>query len=80
MVTFQDWDKPENIPDPDAKKPDDWDEEMDGEWEPPMVTNPDYKVAIAQLSQQIYPYTSLSAISSFQISLRSNFDESCQIN
>lgn len=41
---LQDWDKPENIPDPDAKKPDDWDEEMDGEWEPPMVTNPDYKV------------------------------------
>lgn len=41
---LQDWDKPENIPDPDAKKPDDWDDEMDGEWEPPMVTNPDYKV------------------------------------
>lgn len=41
---FKDWDKPENIPDPDAKKPDDWDDEMDGEWEPPMVTNPDYKV------------------------------------
>lgn len=40
----QDWDKPENIPDPDAKKPDDWDEDMDGEWEPPMVTNPEYKV------------------------------------
>lgn len=47
-MMFQDWDKPENIPDPDAKKPDDWDEEMDGEWEPPMVTNPDYKVGIAQ--------------------------------
>lgn len=41
---LQDWDKPETIPDPDAKKPDDWDEEMDGEWEPPMVTNPEYKV------------------------------------
>lgn len=40
----QDWDKPENIPDPDAKKPDDWDEEMDGEWEPPMIPNPEYKV------------------------------------
>uniref|UniRef100_A0A3B4WP34 Calreticulin n=1 Tax=Seriola lalandi dorsalis TaxID=1841481 RepID=A0A3B4WP34_SERLL len=40
----EDWEKPENIPDPDAKKPDDWDDEMDGEWEPPMVTNPDYKV------------------------------------
>lgn len=40
----QDWDKPENIPDPDAKKPDDWDEDMDGEWEPPMIPNPEYKV------------------------------------
>lgn len=43
-AVFQDWDKPETIPDPDAKKPDDWDEDMDGEWEPPMITNPDYKV------------------------------------
>ena len=43
---FQDWDVAENIPDPDAKKPDDWDDEMDGEWEPPMVTNPDYKVSL----------------------------------
>lgn len=59
MVTFQDWDKPENIPDPDAKKPDDWDEEMDGEWEPPMVTNPDYKVSITQFSQQIMSYVFL---------------------
>eukprot|EP00061_Rhincodon_typus_P015843 g43750.t1 len=40
---YTDWDKPENIPDPDAKKPEDWDEEMDGEWEPPMIPNPDYK-------------------------------------
>jgi len=23
--------------------PEDWDEEMDGEWEPPMVDNPEYK-------------------------------------
>lgn len=30
-------------PDPDASKPEDWDDEMDGEWEPPMVDNPDYK-------------------------------------
>lgn len=61
----QDWDKPENIPDPDAKKPDDWDEEMDGEWEPPMVTNPDYKVGIAQFSSQIVSYTSPSSVNSF---------------
>ncbi|RLV62189.1 hypothetical protein DV515_00019573, partial [Chloebia gouldiae] len=38
-----DWDKPEHIPDPDAKKPEDWDEEMDGEWEPPVIQNPEYK-------------------------------------
>lgn len=24
-------------------KPEDWDDEMDGEWEPPMVENPEYK-------------------------------------
>ena len=44
VFPLQDWDKAENIPDPDAKKPEDWDEEMDGEWEPPMISNPDYKV------------------------------------
>merc|ERR1712200_109868 len=26
-----------------ATKPEDWDDEMDGEWEPPMIDNPDYK-------------------------------------
>lgn len=40
----QDWDKPQHIPDPDAKKPEDWDDEIDGEWEAPMIDNPDYKV------------------------------------
>lgn len=40
----QDWEKPETIPDPDAKKPDDWDVDMDGEWEPAMISNPEYKV------------------------------------
>merc|ERR1711962_1481162 len=40
-----DWDflAPKKIPDPDAKKPDDWDDEMDGEWEPPMIDNPEYQ-------------------------------------
>merc|ERR1711991_1125656 len=36
-------DIPESIPDPDATKPDDWDDEEDGEWEAPMGDNPDYK-------------------------------------
>lgn len=46
----QDWDKLENIPDPDAKKPEDWDEDMDGEWEPAMIPNPEYKVKMSTLA------------------------------
>ena len=33
----------QEIPDPDAEKPEDWDDEDDGEWEAPMLPNPDYK-------------------------------------
>eukprot|EP00620_Florenciella_sp_RCC1587_P020525 CAMPEP_0182571430 /NCGR_PEP_ID=MMETSP1324-20130603/13345_1 /TAXON_ID=236786 /ORGANISM="Florenciella sp., Strain RCC1587" /LENGTH=400 /DNA_ID=CAMNT_0024786035 /DNA_START=31 /DNA_END=1233 /DNA_ORIENTATION=+ len=36
-------DIPAQIADPEAEMPDDWDEEDDGEWEPPMISNPDYK-------------------------------------
>lgn len=36
-------DIPEEIADPEASKPDDWDDEDDGEWEPPMIDNPDFK-------------------------------------
>merc|ERR1712070_489350 len=35
-------DIPKQIPDPEAKKPDDWDDEDDGEWEAPKIANPDY--------------------------------------
>jgi len=39
-----DWDAiPAEIVDPEAKKPDDWDEELDGKWEAPKVPNPEYK-------------------------------------
>merc|ERR1712146_666635 len=31
------------IVDADAKKPDDWDDEEDGEWEAPMKDNPEFK-------------------------------------
>lgn len=31
------------IPDGDAAMPEDWDTEEDGEWEAPMIDNPDYK-------------------------------------
>ena len=41
---LKDWEKPEYIPDPDAEKPEDWDDETDGEWEPPSIPNPEYKV------------------------------------
>jgi calreticulin len=33
-------DIPKEIADPEAAKPEDWDDEDDGEWEPPMVDNP----------------------------------------
>lgn len=36
-------DIPAEIPDPSAEKPADWDSEEDGEWEAPMIPNPDYK-------------------------------------
>ena len=40
----EDWgNEPAQIPDPDAEMPEDWDEEEDGEWEAPMIDNPDYK-------------------------------------
>ncbi|XP_054154677.1 calnexin-like [Oppia nitens] len=37
-----DWDEdePEMIPDSEAKQPGDWDTEMDGEWEAPLIANP----------------------------------------
>ncbi|CAM9334589.1 unnamed protein product [Rangifer tarandus platyrhynchus] len=35
--------KTEYIPDPDAKKPDNWNEAMDGEWEGPLIPNLKYK-------------------------------------
>jgi len=39
----EDWDKPAHIPDAGASKPSDWDDDMDGEWEAPMIDNPEYK-------------------------------------
>jgi len=33
-------DEPDFVPDPEASKPDDWDEEEDGEWEAPTIPNP----------------------------------------
>jgi len=36
-------DIPAEIPDPEAEKPDDWSDEDDGEWEPPVIPNPDFK-------------------------------------
>jgi calreticulin len=36
-------DIPETIPEEGAEQPEDWDTEEDGEWEPPMMPNPEYK-------------------------------------
>ncbi len=38
----EDWlaDEPSMIPDPDAEKPEEWDDEEDGDWVPDMVPNP----------------------------------------
>ena len=38
-----DWDKTEHVADPEAKKPEDWDDEIDGAWEAPMIDNSEYK-------------------------------------
>merc|ERR1712119_196429 len=38
-----DWVEDKRIVDDEAKKPDDWDDEEDGEWEAPMKDNPAYK-------------------------------------
>jgi len=40
-------DIPQMITDPDASKPDDWDDDLDGEWEAPQINNPEYKGAWA---------------------------------
>lgn len=38
------WDDiPAEIVDPEAQKPEDWSDEDDGEWEAPLIPNPDYK-------------------------------------
>merc|ERR1712134_76098 len=41
----EDWEvlKPKKISDPEDKKPEDWADEEDGEWEAPMKDNPDFK-------------------------------------
>ncbi|KAK3811244.1 MAG: Calreticulin family-domain-containing protein [Benniella sp.] len=36
-------DIPRYIPDPEAKQPEDWDVESDGDWEAPEITNPDFE-------------------------------------
>ena len=46
-VSWVGWldDEPEMVPDPEAEKPDDWDEDMDGDWEAPLIENPECKAA-----------------------------------
>nr|XP_043627608.1 calreticulin isoform X2 [Erigeron canadensis] len=42
---YSDWDllPAKQIKDPEAKKPEDWDDEEDGEWTVPTIPNPEYK-------------------------------------
>ncbi|XP_025805755.1 calreticulin isoform X2 [Panicum hallii] len=42
---YEHWDilPPKQIKDPEAKKPEDWDDEEDGEWTAPTIPNPEYK-------------------------------------
>uniref|UniRef100_A0A804Q5J6 Calreticulin n=1 Tax=Zea mays TaxID=4577 RepID=A0A804Q5J6_MAIZE len=42
---YEHWDilPPKKIKDPEAKKPEDWDDEEDGEWTAPTIPNPEYK-------------------------------------
>merc|ERR1712183_989498 len=40
---FWDFELPKEINDPDVSKPDDWDDEDDGDWEAPMIPNPEYQ-------------------------------------
>ena len=49
-----DWldDEPEFVPDPNGVKPDDWDEEEDGEWEAPQIGESDiYILGLAKCCQ-----------------------------
>jgi len=41
-------DAPLKVPDPAAKAPDDWDEDEDGEWEAPLIDNPECKVGCGE--------------------------------
>merc|ERR1712039_410004 len=39
----EDWADDSMMNDPESKKPDDWVDEEDGDWEAPMIDNPEYK-------------------------------------
>ena len=58
---MQDWDKPEYVQDPDATKPDDWDDDTDGEWEAPMIPNPDYQVCCAAVFSMMLHWKRISS-------------------
>jgi hypothetical protein len=39
----EEWDERETVMAPHASKPTEWDDEMDGAWEAPIIQNPSYK-------------------------------------
>ena len=56
-----DWDEdaPATIDDPSASMPAEWDAELDGDWSPPAIPNPAYKVFAARES---YIHSCLHAV------------------
>ena len=45
-------DIPEYIVDANAVKPEEWDEESDGLWEPPKIKNPDFKGRLLRIVER----------------------------
>ena len=63
ITPHQEWDQPETVADPEAKKPEDWDDDMDGEWEPPVIDNPDFKgMCFSRMKVQNCPFASCCRI------------------
>ncbi len=46
--------EPAWINDPKAAKPDDWDDEEDGDWEPSQITNPKCKVRLLLVAAYVH--------------------------
>merc|ERR1719265_2705342 len=55
----------EKIDDPNSKRPSDWNDEEDGEWEPPTIDNPpvaSFKSISSSLYEYRFAYTTASTV------------------